>query len=570
MKYGYLLVIVLAAIALLGLSGFAADPLLYAPEKEQAVSVFHANPSILPEADAYDSEDFAWLMQALIDGQIQIITSLGNNDVAAMKQNLSAYSANNAWLEGTAGYLGVTGGDVGIFLAGIKDQEGILREMVNKSETMNALTAARERGAGDAEAAATIASQTAAVREAEVVLLERYLADHAAVTKSCAAIGLDTRSYGTAQVKVREIIRTIKAETAPVEIPVPPADAAGRMTLLVEPTTAAYLDTVQVFGLVSPAEEGREVTIFLDNRPRMTAITDSGGNYLSRITVEQIRAGDHTLSARTGNRSAAGKVVTISSSGTTTAFTAEAGYFNRSETGAFCNGTVMAGLPVRNLPVLILEQGEIVATARTAENGTFRLFVPLSPGIHTLSARFSAEDYPLGPSESPPVTVTAPPTPIRVLDVLGIGALILVILGAGMYLFLRPRPESPAEGEPLPDIFPEAAPAPDTPEIPPEIGTLLARYEAMLREQGLSEAARRGYLDLAARIAAHLRLPAYRTLTPRELSAICSGKRYSGIFDIFVDTYEKIRYGGSTHGEDRAGFEQELQLADVETGKGKA
>jgi hypothetical protein len=96
------------------------------------------------------------------------------------------------------------------------------------------------------------------------------------------------------------------------------------------------------------------------------------------------------------------------------------------------------------------------------------------------------------------------------------------------------------------------------------INTLLEQYETCLRKHGLSEAARQVYLTLAERIASRFHFPAYRTLTPREMSKLCNSENYAGIFYRFVGIYETIRYGGSTSEKDRKGFEEELLTADAE------
>jgi len=96
------------------------------------------------------------------------------------------------------------------------------------------------------------------------------------------------------------------------------------------------------------------------------------------------------------------------------------------------------------------------------------------------------------------------------------------------------------------------------------VSTLLTRYFDCLIEHGLSEAARQAYLDLAGRVATRLRLPAFRTLTPREMSRAASTERYAGIFARFVGIYEQIRYAGRKSEQDR--FEAELPHADTVVG----
>jgi hypothetical protein len=249
---------------------------------------------------------------------------------------------------------------------------------------------------------------------------------------------------------------------------------------------------------------------------------------------------------------------------------------------------VIANRPVRNAPVTILFDGGSSLGTTTGEDGTFRVFLPLSPGWHTLRAQFSSEDYPLIPSTSKEVTILVPPPPIRLPDTsswdpaIVFGALALVLLGAGTAAFWYTRRsktsgtgsyKEPAEAvrirEELEMIINEAErefPQPGSAReaaLYTAINSLLGRYDACLKEHGLSEAARQAYLTLAGRIAARLHLPAYRTLTPREMSKTCTTENYAGFFSRFVRIYERIRYAGSESDQDRRGFEAELQKADT-------
>jgi hypothetical protein len=322
----------------------------------------------------------------------------------------------------------------------------------------------------------------------------------------------------------------------------------------------------------------------------MNLSTDLNGNYITSYTVERIRAGEHIISAGTANLTPAERVLNITKAGTVTTLSAKPGVINGSQTGAVCNGSVIANRPVRNAPVTILVDGGSSTGTTTGEDGMFRVFLPLSPGTHTLQAQFSSEDYPLLPSTSKEVTLLVPPPPIRLPDTsswnpaIVFGALALVLLGAGTaaFWYTRRRKRLPAGAGPYKEPaeavrireelemvikeaereFPQPGSAREA-ALYTAINSLLGRYDACLKQHGLSEAAREAYLTLAGRIAARLRLPAYRTLTPREMSKTCSTENYAGFFSRFVRIYERIRYAGSESDQDRRGFEEELQKADT-------
>jgi hypothetical protein len=585
----YALLLLLAGITLGGLFAFAADPLLYAVEKHQAPSLFHKNPDVLRQVTTNSTVDLMPLMQDLIDDQDSIAVDIRLRDLDAAGQDLAVYTVRYGNLRIRAVNLDMNDGEIQSFLASIQDQENILASLMNNASAFDALKKIAERNKGDLDVQISVTSQSAAVKEAIQTLNSRYLSNHENVMNISTKLGLDNRQYQHALEEVQKLTEEIQAsgpaDTDPASLQV------SRITLLVEPDQALYRDSVQIFGLVTPAGEKRAVSLLLDNASFMNVSTDLKGNYLTSYTVERIRAGEHTISAGTANLTPAERVLNVTMHDTATTLTAKPAVVNGSETGAVCNGSVIANRPVRNAPVTILFDGGSSTGTTTGEDGLFRIFLPLSPGTHTLRAQFSSDDYPLLPSTSKELTIMVPPPPIRLPDTsswdpsIVSGVLAVVLLSAGTAAFWYTRrskralpagagfQEEPAEAvqirEELEMIIHEAER-----EFPPAgsareaalftaINSLLGRYDACLKEHGLSEAARQAYLTLAGRIAARLRLPAYRTLTPREMSRTCTTENYAGIFYRFVRIYERIRYAGSESDQDRRGFEAELQKADT-------
>ncbi len=587
----YALVLLLAGITLSGLAAFAADPLLYAVEKDRAASVFHKNPEVLRQVTTNSTVYMMPLMQDLLDDQESIAVDIRLRDLDAAGQDLAVYTVRYGNLRIRAVNLDMNDGEIQSFLASIQDQDDILECLMTNTSTFDALKRIAERNKYDMDVQISVTSQSAVVRDAIRTLNTRYLNDHEIVMNISTKLGLDSRQYQDALAEVQKLTEEIQASgLAPAD---PASLQESRITLLVEPEQAMYRDSVQIFGLVTPAGEKRAVSLLLDNTSFMALSTDLKGNYITSYTVERIRGGEHTISAGTANLTPAERVLTVTKAGTVTTLTAKPGLVNGSETGAVCNGSVIANRPVRNSPVTILFDGHGSIGTTTGEDGMFRVFLPLSPGRHTLRAQFSSDDYPLFPSLSEEVTIEVLPPPVTLSlpdpsswnPYIAFGALALVLLSAGSaaFWFIRRGKKTllagagaqkePAEAvrirEELEMIIHEAER-----EFPPAgsareaalctaINSLLGRYDACLREHGLSEAARQTYLTLAGRIAARLHLPAYRTLTPREMSTTCTTENYAGIFDRFVRIYERIRYAGSESDQDRRGFEAELQKADT-------
>jgi len=575
MNYRWILLLLLSGIAILGLATFSSGPLLYSPEKDSSASAFHQNPAVFRQAAVTSANDIVPLMQDALDGQKPVVLDIRANGTATVERNLARYDTYCSDLQEKFAQYRLKGGEFSPFLTGVEDQRQVLHELVRQSEAFSGLQAAAARTGGDRDATATIASQTLAWQEKEKILLTRYLGNSSAITRISSKIGLDTRSYEQARDGIQGMLKDLETarEIPPLNMT---ANGSSRITLLIEPGAAQYGDTVQIYGIITPAQENQSVRLFLDNTPFTTVSTDSTGNYYVRFMVERIEKGAHTVSATTGSLVSPQQALVVRMSGTTTTLNAEPGYRNYTETGAYCDGTVMAGQPVRNAPVTLLAEGNPAMTVMTAENGTYRAFLPLSGGSHSITAEFSADSYPLNPSFSPPVSLVVPATPIRLVDLLIVAAFFFLVIGGVLFWLIRHPPGTavpePDLGDDINGLLSDSVPAPlpGHGDLPPEIGTLYTRYQAILNKEGLSEATRRAYLDLAARIALHLRLPAYRTLTARELSSACASRSYSGIFDIFVDSYERIRYGGSTKQQDKTGFEQELKAADTETGRKQA
>ena len=589
------LLLLLVCIALGGLLAFATNPLLYSVEKDQAGSVFHKNPEVLRQLAINSTTDIAPLMQDIIDDQQSVAVNIRSRDLEAARRDLSEYTVRYGSLKITVVNLDMNDAEIQSFMASLQDQGDILEALRTNTSAFDALKKIAERvgSQNNTDIQFSVAGQEAALKDTIQTLNSRYLGSHENIMNVSKKLGLDTGKYQLTLAEVQKLVAEIQASQL---VPTDPASLQeSRITLLAEPEEAGYRDSVQIFGLVTPAGGTKEIQLHLDGSTLMTLSTDPKGYYSTIFTVERIRSGLHTVSAATGNLTPAERILNVTKTASVTTLTAKPGLTNASVTGAFCNGTVMANHPVRNVPLTILFDGQGLLNTTTDGEGKYKVFLPLSPGRHTLKAQFSSDDYPLFPSQSNEVALQIPSPPISFIPSgnpsLAYGAVALVLLGAGTAIIVFVRRRKPAlhtgtglQKEPVEAVrireeleliireaereFPPAGSAQEA-ALYKTINSLLGRYEACLRAHGLSEAARQTYLTLAGRIASRLRLPAYRTLTPREMSETCTDESYAGIFDRFVRIYEKIRYGESTSEQDRKGFEVELQEADSKVGGDK-
>jgi len=573
------LVLLLLCIALGGLFVFAADPLLYSVEKEPAASAFHANPDILGQRAVNSTDDLLPLMQDIIDGQGPVVADIRLRDFDAAQRDLAVLANRWSSLAYQVTALDIGGGEVGVFLNATMSQETSLSELVNQSLAFDAVqkVAGRDENRNHRELQASVASQGAELKEAIRTIYARYSTDHGIVADTGTKLGLDTRRYTATLAETGILAGEIEASELP--LPDPAFLQESGISFYVEPGQAGYREPLRVFGVVSPPGMKRVVSLLLDDSRVATIDTDLKGNYFTTYTVERVPAGTHSLAAVTGTLTSEHLPLEVTETATVTSLIAEPVIINRSESGAVCNGSVLANRPVRNAPVRILIDGENPVDVITAGDGTFSAVLQIPPGSRTLRAEFSADGYPLLPSTSEGVTVEVPPRPFQIpgtspgepLPAYMVVAFVLVCAGGAAAWFILRGRSAPSGIEPEPaeaarirteleemisEAMKELPPAGSEREaaLKTAINTQLERYAACLGEHGLSEAARQAYLTLAGRIAASLGVPAYRSLTPREMSATCRSETYGHTFDLFVGIYERIRYAGSESELDKKGF----------------
>ena len=341
------------------------------------------------------------------------------------------------------------------------------------------------------------------------------------------------------------------------------------------------------WGTLNAPDNNTTITLELDDAPLMNITADETGEYKGSFVVERIPAGSHNLTAWAANLSSPAVQLQVIPVNSTTTLSARP---SPGKTTADCNGTIIANYPVRYAPFTITEKGQVLINGTTDGMGAFTATVPLPPGIHILTARFSSPAYPVNPSFSDPVTVTIPPLPSvptgkknTLWDTIIAGIIIAGVpaaaaAGALWYLRRKKLPAGPVADDRGAGTIPGFSAK--TPEIrtPPEperfdraiLSALLretvsTRFRKLIRSDGLSEAAHQIYLAIAGRIALRHHIDKYRALTPRELAKTCAGEHFFTSLHAFIAAYEKIRFGGGTGNQEQSEFETSLKTIDRET-----
>jgi len=577
--------LVLAAITVAALLFLAGSPVLYAPGQASAGTLFHLNPDVLRAQAVNGTTDMYPLMQDVLDHQGQVVLSIRLRDMDSAAQDLAEYRRAYRNLDNLVINLDMNESEIKNFVQSSREQDEIFRSLMNDTQTLDSLKRLeiRYRDNGDSDMLVSVQYQGEALRKRVDQLYSRYTTAQATMINTSTKLGLDTTESATGTAEFRKILRDADA-FQPVTQAVP---APGpKLTLAVDPEDGTYRDTLNILGVLSPPGTPRPVTLMIDGNTVMNVTTGPDGDYRSGYTIERIRSGNHQVTARSGQLVSNIVPFTVHRSGSNTTLSA---FPDTGTIAAVCPGTVTANRPVRLAPVNITEGNRVISSGRTDDSGLFNITVPLAPGTHILRAEFSSPEFPVNPSVSSPVSVTIPsPAPLPVPTagaargpVLTWAAAILVILAsAGIaLLYLRKREcggRGPVQEEPpeaaeirkeLDDLL-RAGCGPDRPapvsDIPERLTTLLARYREVLRDRGVSDAARQGYLVLAGRVARVLGIPRYRTRTPREMAESGRDEKFGGIFATFIAAYERIRYAGSRTAQDEAGLEERLVLADSE------
>jgi hypothetical protein len=243
-------------------------------------------------------------------------------------------------------------------------------------------------------------------------------------------------------------------------------------------------------------------------------------------------------------------------------------------------------------PLEIILDTQTMVETQTDALGNFSEVLSLPAGTHTISAQFINDGYPITKSQSDPVEVniafanlstifSSEQSRISLLEPLVIAVILIMFIGGAVFYLQRKsglftRKGAGAIGEHGPDIplsagiidisghdaqtLPPGESQPDHEAVSGD--SVFLRYLRLLKESGLSSAARNVYLHFTGRIAKRLHIVRPRTLTPREFLRSCGQKRFAGAFSSFVSIYEQVRYGGVKTPQKKGELEDSIKTTD--------
>jgi len=599
----YALIAALALGVLLALGLFLSSPLLYTLEKDTFPSRFHDNTVVLKMQSLNSTTDVLPLMQDLLGYTGPVVVSIRSNDIAQARRDLELFAKSRGSLNNLIVKLDMSQSEMQEFSNSKELQQQLLMDLLNSSVSLDTLNnlEIRYRDENNPDMLMSVQYEGDALRKKVQDLYARYYNETGKVTAISTKFGLDATTEETGLVEfeqyVKEIDRNRNQQDEPNRAIEFPIRRSARLSFLMSSDTGVYGDRIECFGyyfsLYGYRVEGvpdKEVTVFLDNAPVSSTITDELGSYNVIIPIERIPAGPHSLYAQSGTTLSNIQTLTINPVGSkTTLFVTRP----NSKGDVTCTGSVTANRPVRVAPVqLVWDTTHIVETSTDAQ-GQFKATLRLPEGRHSIVARFSGDGFPIIASESIPQVVEVSilriiPADMRIIPadntygiLLAVSGIILLFTGIAWYYLRRMpgrksydllrRAEPPPPGTPATDLSsPDGEPvaleprAPSGDTSPPPDESLLARYARILKAEGLSAAAWVVYRQFAGRVATELFIPKHTALTPRELARSCMQRPFCRAFSSFVSTYERIRYGGQQSAAMQEEFEARIHSTQSE------
>jgi len=599
----YALIAALALGVLLALGLFLSSPLLYTLEKDTFPSRFHDNTNVLKVQSLNSTTDVLPLMQDLLWYTGPVVVSIRSHDIEQARRDLELFAKNRGSLNNLIVKLDMSQSEMQEFSNSKELQQQLLMELLNSSVSLDTLNnlEIRYRDENNPDMLMSVQYEGDALRKKVQELYNQYQVETGKATAISTKFGLDTTTEETGLVEFEQYVKEIDSNrnqqdelNRAIDFPI---RRSARLSFLLSPDTGVYGDRIECFGyyfsLYGYRVEGvpdKEVTVFLDNAPVSSTITDELGSYKVIIPIERIPAGPHSLYAQSGTTLSDTRTLTVQSVGSTTTLSVTRPNSNGDVT---CTGSVTANRPVRSAPVqLVWDTTHIVETSTDAQ-GKFKATLRLPEGRHTVVARFSGEGFPITPSESMPQVVDVSilriiPAYMQIIPadntfgiLLAVAGILLLFAGIAWY-YLRRIPGRRTFGLPMkPEPSPPGTPAADllSQEFEPGHGELrapssetfqpldemiLARYARILNAEGLSAAAWVVYRQFAGRVAHEFFIPKHTALTPRELSRSCMQRPFCRAFSSFVSTYERIRYGGQRSVAMQEEFENRMQSTQSE------
>jgi len=519
-KIPLILMAVFAVVVISLVALHAGEPELYSTVNS-SVTYAQQDPGTVKTVSGSNAEAVIPLMSELMGSTGEIVLNIRVKDYESAEKEFEAYQEASREFENLVVKLDLTDTDIGEFRKHNQETRSSLENLVNSTQRFDNLgeLEIKYRDENNPERVYSVTYEGEDLSQQIQEDARTYTSRREPVTTIASRYGVDSTAYSQSMDDLREIVdSTSKIQSSRASVPHP------EMMITIEPETGTYGETLTISGRGSSR-------LFIDSRQ---VASSENGTYLYEI--EKGRSGKHLAYLAAGDELS--ELVTFE-------VFASATNISLNEDGT---GTLFAGnIPVRGAPVTIYADRIPTATAETDSGGRYNVSFSLSPGEHELKAVFESSDFPLEASESAVIRVSVQ-EPGNSLPLIA-GAILIILIGAGIYLRrTRGSETAPEEAEIPEEVIVEAPILPEDPR----------RHALNIMD---SEGPEGLFHDLLLWLGEIHQIPGYEYKTPREFAESCREFTvYLAVKD-FVDLYETIHYAGQNAGPDERQALLEYYLA---------
>ncbi len=441
-----------AAIAILGLCVVAllavsfSGPLIYSLEQDVFPSQFHENTDALKVQEIHSTTDVLPLMQDLIDYTGPIIINVRIQDIDQARKDLLFYARDRKLIDNLIVRLDMNGSELDEFSKSSANQEKILKDLVNFSVSWDQLKSLeiQYRDADNPAMTTSIQLQGETLRKKIHSLYEQYQQESQTIIAIGNKTGLDTTHEIQSVQEFNQYVNEIDPGQQQQQIDIPIRSTA-QMSLLIEPDTGRYGDTISCFGYYFSlygyhvsSIPGKKVTLYLDNAAVSTVTTDDVGSYTFTIPVDKVTSGMHIVHTESGLTQSDERSFAILPVDSVTALNAT---LSGRAGEVICTGAVTANQPVQNAPVELVWDRTHVSRTLTDAQGEYSTRLSLPAGRHTIQARFTGDGYPVNASQSEVREIVVPasllPFDYSVFLYIGVFCLFSLFIAGAVYYLQR-------------------------------------------------------------------------------------------------------------------------------------
>jgi hypothetical protein len=517
------------------------------------------------------------VMQELLDLSGTIAVTIRKKDLDTAGKDLARYQARYQDLNNLILKLDMNESEIADFSRNAKQQNEILHQFVNTSESIQSLKKLeiQYRRDEDPDSLTTVHLQGKVLEQKIRSLRDEYGIVSENLADQAESKGLYSQEVRKGRNEIDTYTREVLSDQDAWERQnLVSEDISPAVSLLVQPAQARYRDYLDIFGFISGSKTaGEPVWILINEEPVLLAITDDAGEFKIPYEVGMIRAGNHSLVAFWKNIRSEEQMVTIFPDDTTLSLGIRA---VKDRSAINLSGILSARQPVQLAPIIVLVNNETWNTTLTDDSGRYLTALTLPEGTYSVCTMFDNASFPLNSSVSQPFIVTSSGSSILSVEKSHLNTpdyrwislfLLPCFFGIAWWYIRRSRRIRviPYNGSPA-DIDGTLVPGTETMEDSPVVHH--AGEEPVLRYPlTISDTAYLMYIRLISRLTGDHSSSGIRSLTPREIAEILPDHQGEEGIRIFIRFYELIRYGGYDREEDLEGLTSVLnEIEPVITG----